>query len=52
MTKELIELLNKMRESLLKGRYGIKLNKQELRLIIKYINDLEIEIAGDYDFED
>ena len=45
MTRELIDLLNKMRQVLLNGQ-EIRLNKKELRLIMKYINDLEIEIAG------
>lgn len=45
MTRELIDLLNKMRQALLNSQ-EIRLNKKELRLIMKYINDLEIEIAG------
>lgn len=46
MTRELIDLLNRMRETLLRSNKGYNLTKEELRLIIKYINDLEIEISG------
>lgn len=46
MTRELIDLLNKMRLELIHSRNGITLTKRELHLIIKYINDLEIEISG------
>ena len=45
MTRELIDLLKKMKEHLLRGA-GINLTKKELHLVVKYINDLEIEISG------
>ena len=51
MTRELIDTLNKMKECLLNGT-GISLNRKELHLVIKYINDLEIEISGGYETND
>lgn len=45
MTKELSELLKRMKQSLLHGE-GIRLTRKELSLVIKYINELEIEISG------
>lgn len=45
MTKELSELLKRMKEKLLHSE-GITLTKKDLSLIIKYINELEIEISG------
>ena len=45
MNKELFEVLKKMKNELL-HKQGITLNKNELRMILRYINDLEIEIAG------
>lgn len=52
MTRELIDLLNKMRLCLLHSTKGITLTKHELHLIVKYINDLEIEISGGYEDND
>ena len=49
MNRELADLLQKLRKSLMYERTGITLTKSELRLIIKYINELEIEITGDYE---
>lgn len=48
MTRELIDTLNKMKDALLHGQ-EIRLSKKELSLVIKYINDLETEIAGGYE---
>ena len=47
-TRELNEALTKIRQELLKGN-GVSLTRQELHLVVKYINDLEIEITGDYE---
>lgn len=47
-TRELNEVLTKIRQELLKGN-GVSLTRQELHLVVKYINDLEIEITGDYE---
>ena len=45
MTKELSEVLQRMRTALLYG-LGITLDKKALRLVMRYINELEIEISG------
>ena len=45
MTKELSDVLSRMRTMLLHRR-SITLNKNELRLVMKYIHELEIEISG------
>lgn len=45
MNKELYELLNKLKEKLLHSE-GVTLSKVELRLIMRYINELEKEISG------
>ena len=45
MTKELSEILQRMRIALL-HKNGITLDNKALRLIMKYINELEIEISG------
>ena len=44
MNKELSELLKTMKTELLHNQ-GITLSKKELRMIVKYINELEIEIS-------
>lgn len=49
MNRELADLLQKLRESLVYERKGVELTKNELRLLMKYINELEIEITGDYE---
>ena len=46
MNKELYEVLNKLRKSLLNST-SATLTKKEIHLLIKYINDLEKEITGD-----
>lgn len=48
MTKELNEVLERIKQALL-HKEPIKLNKKELHLLMKYINDLETEIAGGYE---
>ena len=48
MNKELYEVLTKLRKSLLNST-SITLSKKEIHLLIKYINELEKEIAGDID---
>lgn len=48
MNKELYEVINKLRMSMLSGQ-GITLTKKEIHLILKYITELEKEIAGDYE---
>ena len=48
MTKELFEVLNKIRHAMLNSR-ELTLSKKELHLILKYINELEKEISGDYE---
>ena len=44
MTKELFEVILKMKEKL-SNNVGIELTKKELSLVMKYINELEIEIS-------
>lgn len=48
MNKELYELLMKMKSELLNNQ-GITLSKKELSLLLKYINELELEISGGID---
>lgn len=48
MNKELYEVINKLKEGLLKNQ-RVSLNKKELHLILKYINELEKEVAGEID---
>lgn len=45
MTKELSTVLGKLRSCLIYRR-SIELKLNEIRLIMKYINELEIEISG------
>ena len=45
MTKELHEVLQRMKGALLVKR-GITLDNKALRLVMKYIKELEIEISG------
>lgn len=45
MTKELNEVLQRMRIALLHKK-GITLDNKDLRLVMKYIHELEIEISG------
>lgn len=51
MSKELIDLLKEMKSKLLRSE-GIELSKKQLSLIIKYINELEIEISGGNEIDD
>lgn len=44
MNKELYDIILKMRNQLIK-REGIELDKKELALILKYMNELEVEIS-------
>ena len=44
MTKELFEVILKMKEKL-SNNVGVELTKKELSLVLKYINELEIEIS-------
>lgn len=46
MTKELYEVLLRMKESLM-HKSSITLSARELHYIIKYINELELEICGE-----
>ena len=46
--EEVFRLIKKIRQELLKGN-GVSLTRKELHLVVKYINDLEIEITGDYE---
>lgn len=48
MYKELHELLDKMRNQLLNSQ-GITLSRKELSMIIRYLNELEIEISNGVD---
>lgn len=45
MTKELSAVLSRLRNCLLYRR-SIELSINEIRLLMKYINELEIEISG------
>ena len=45
MTKELSEVLQRLRVALLHKK-GITLDNKALRLVMKYIHELEIEISG------
>ena len=45
MAKELNEVLQRMRIALL-HKNGITLDNKALRLVMKYIHELEIEISG------
>lgn len=45
MTKELSEVLQRMRVALLHKK-GITFDNKDLRLVMKYITELEIEISG------
>lgn len=44
MNKELFEVIKKMKQNLINSK-GIELTKKELSLVMKYINELEIEIS-------
>lgn len=48
MNKELYEIIKRMKNELLHNQ-GIELDKKELSLLVKYINELEIEISGGVD---
>lgn len=48
MTKELNEVLQRMRIALL-HKNGITLDSKALRLVMKYIHELEMEISGGYE---
>lgn len=48
MNKELYELIKLLKDKLLHSE-GITLNKKQLKMIMKYINELEIEISGGVD---
>ena len=48
MTKELAELINRLKQCLL-YKLEVKLTYKEVHLLMKYINDLETEIAGGYE---
>ena len=45
MNKELYEVIKKIKISLLHSQ-NLTLSKKELHLLIKYINELEKEVAG------
>lgn len=44
MNKELYDVILKMREQLI-NKEGIELDKKELALIMRYMNELEVEIS-------
>lgn len=48
MTKELYEILQRIKQCLI-YKLDIKLTYKELHLVMKYINELETEIAGGYE---
>lgn len=48
MTKELSEIIERLKTAAVYGT-GISLDKKAVRLVIKYINELEIEISGGYE---
>ena len=48
MTRELREILDKMKDALLHGK-EIRLSRKELSLVIKYINDLETAVVEGVD---
>lgn len=47
MSKELNELLNRIKKTMVNNIKQMTLTKYELHLILKYINELEKELAGE-----
>lgn len=46
MTKELNEVLTKIRRMMMSSMKQLTLSKRELHVILKYINDLENEVGS------